>query len=197
MWRTCSLSEFYLQFYQLRHQAFIETSIGSTPPPTSSWTSTLYSFFFNGNKTTSRPYPTTLAELLARAGVMNTLLQSHNWATHLDSCQHTISYVKHTISYNSDESIRYRMFLHTISYVAISYVKTYDIVLRYGIIEPTISYHLIYDIATYDIVCLTYDVVCNIRCRMLIIRCCMLQSYATSCVVGNTSYVRVFLSHVI
>lgn len=38
----------------------------------------LHSFY--GNKTTARPYPTTLAELLARAGVMNTLLQSHNWA---------------------------------------------------------------------------------------------------------------------
>ena len=106
---------------------------------------------------------------------------------HLDSCQHTISYVGHTISYNSDESIRYRMFLHTISYVAISYVKTYDIVLRYGIIEHTMSYHLMYDVATYDIVCITYDVVCNIRCRMFHIRCRILQSYATSYDVGNTS----------
>ena len=82
------------------------------------------------------------------------------------------------------------MFLHTISYVAISYVKTYDIVLRYGIIEYTMSYHLMYDVATYDIVCITYDVVCNIRCRIL-------QSYATSYVVGNTSYVLVFISHAI
>ena len=114
---------------------------------------------------------------------------------HLDSCQHTISYVKHTISYNSDESIRYRMFLHTISYIAISYVKSYDIVLRCGFMAHTISYLLIYDIVICDIVCLTYDVVCNIRCRMLIIRCRMLQSYATSYVVSNTSYDLVCISY--
>ena len=89
------------------------------------------------------------------------------------------------------------MFLHTISYVAISYVKTYDIVLRYGIIENTMLYHLMYDVATYDIVCITYDVVCNIRCRMFHIRCRILQSYATSYVVGNTLYVLVFISHAI
>ena len=87
---------------------------------------------------------------------------------HLDSCQHTISYVGHTISYNSDVTcdivcfdVRYRT--HTISHV-----RTYDIDIRHRILRT-------YDIATYDIVRLTYDVVCNIRCRMSHIRCRMLQ----------------------
>ena len=87
---------------------------------------------------------------------------------HLDSCQHTISYVGHTISYNSDVTcdivcfdVRYRTY-------TISHVRTYDIDIRHRILRT-------YDIATYDIVRLTYDVVCNIRCRMSHIRCRMLQ----------------------
>ena len=68
---------------------------------------------------------------------------------HLDSCQHTISYVGHTISYNGDMAYDIVCFWKTISYV-----KTYDIVLvlRHCILGHTISYALTYDVATYDII---------------------------------------------
>ncbi len=62
-----------------------------------------------------------------------------------------------------------------------------------------ISYALIYDVATYDIVCLTYDVLCNmsydVACSTYDV--VYYKSYATSYIVGNTSYVLVFISHMI
>ncbi len=96
---------------------------------------------------------------------------------HLDSCQHTISYVGHTISYNSYVDIQYRMFWLKILYIAISYVKTYDIVIRHRILGTYDIRVVCFDIrcCNYDIVCLTYNVLCNIWCRMFHIWCSILQ----------------------